>query len=86
MKGTGSLHSCKRVTGGAGAGGLQEAQGAPEMVLPLRRFAIFGLGGRTGRPRVSEGDSGGLPEFILGSPKVILELSGGHFGFFECNV
>ena len=83
MKGTGSLHSCKRVTGGAGAGGLQVYRGAPEMVLPLRRFAIFGLGGRTGRPRVSEGDSGRLPELILESPKITLELSGGHFGLLE---
>ena len=57
--------------------------GAVKLVLPLRRFAIFGLGGRTGRPRVSEGDSGRLPELILGSPKITLELSGGHFGFFE---
>ena len=79
MKGTGSLHSCKRVTGGAGAGGVQEYRGAPEMVLPLRRFAIFGLGGRTGRPRVSEGDSGRLLELILESPKVILELPGVRF-------
>ena len=83
MKGTGSLHSCKRVTGDAGAGVVQEARGAPEMVLPLRRFAIFGLGGRTGRPRVSEGDSGRLLELILESPKVILELPGAHFGFSE---
>ena len=53
------------------------------MVLPLRRFAISGLGGRTGRSRVPEGDSGGLPELMLGSPKVILDLSGGHFGLLE---
>ena len=52
-------------------------------MLPLRRFAIFGLGGSAGRPRVPEGDSGGLPELILGSPKVILELSGVHFGLLE---
>ena len=83
MKGTGSLQSCKRVTGGAGAGDVQVYRGTPKKVLPLRRFAIFGLGGRTGRPRVSEGDSGRLPELILGSPKITLELSGGHFGLFE---
>ena len=63
------------------------AQGAPggavKLVLPLRRFAISGLGGRTGRHRMTEGDSGRLPELILESPKVILELSGGHFGLLE---
>ena len=77
------------VRGRWGAGGLRRHRGSaglcwlPEMVLPVRRFAIFRLGGRTGRPRVPEGDSGGLPEIILGSPKVILELPGGHFGLFE---
>ena len=71
--------------GGWGAEGVQVHRWLPEMVLPLRRFAIFGLGGRTGRPRVPEGDSGGLPELMLGSPKVILERSGGHFGIFESN-
>ena len=55
----------------------------PEMVLPLRRVAIFRLGGRTGRPRVLEGDSGGLPELILVYPKVILVLPGGHVRLFE---
>ena len=83
VKGTVSLHSCKREMGGWGAETGQECCWVPEMVLPLRRFAIFGLGGSAGRPRVPEGDSGGLPEFMLGSPKVILDLSGGHFGFFE---
>ena len=64
--------------------GVQGAPGgAVKLVLPLRRFAIFRLGGRTGRPRVPEGDSGGLPELILESREVILELSGGHFGFLE---
>ena len=52
-------------------------------MLPLRRFAIFGLGCSSERHRVPEGDSGGLPELILESPKVILELSGGHFGLLE---
>ena len=52
-------------------------------MLPLERFAMSGLGCSPGRHRVPEGDSGGLPEFMLGSPKVILELSGGHFGLFE---
>ena len=79
VKGTVSLHSCKREMGGWGAETYQEVCWLPELVLPLRRFAIFRLGGRTGRPRVPEGDSGGLPELSLGSPKVILELPGGHF-------
>ena len=57
--------------------------GAVKLVLPLRRFAIFGLGCSPGRHRVPEGDSGGLPELILEAPKVILELSGGHFGLLE---
>ena len=57
--------------------------GAVKLVLPVKRFAISGLGGRTGRSRVPEGDSGGLPELILGSPEVILELPGGHFGVSE---
>ena len=71
-----------------GCWGAETPKGAcwlPELVLPLRRFAIFRLGGRTGRPRVPEGDSGRLPELILGSPKVILELPGGHFGLLEGN-
>ena len=83
MKGTGSLQSCKRVTGGAGAGGLQVSRGAPEMVLSPRREHHFRLGGCAGRSRVPEGGSGGLPELMLGSPKVILEVSGVHFGLFE---
>ena len=65
----------------------QGVQGAPggavKLVLPLRRFAIFGLGCSPGRHRVPEGDSGRLREVILGSPKVILELSGGHAGLLE---
>ena len=69
--------------GGWGAETTPGLCGLPELVLTLRRFAIFRLGGRTGRPRVPEGDSGGLPELILGSPKVILELPGGHFGLFR---
>ena len=64
--------------------GVQGAPGgAVKLVLPLRRFAIFGLGCSPGRHRVPEGDSGGLPELILEAPKVILELSGGHFGLLE---
>ena len=71
-------------TGGAAwLKGCKVLLGAVKLVFPFRRFAIFGLGGRTGRPRVSEGDSGRLPELILGSRKITLELSGGHFGFFE---
>ena len=86
MKGTGSLHSCKRVTGGSGAGGVQVYRGAPEMVLPLRRFAIFGLGCSPGRHRVLEGDSGRLRDTILESPRIILELSGGHVGALKGHV
>ena len=59
--------------------------GAVKLVLPLRRFAISGLGCSPGRHRVPDGDSGGLPELILEAPKVILELSGGHFGLLEGN-
>ena len=83
MKGTGSLHSCKRVTGGAGAGGSQEARGTPEIVVSRRLEHHFRLGGCAGRSRVPEGGSGGLPELMLGSPKVILDVSGVHFGLFE---
>ena len=83
MLGTVSLHSCKKVMGGAGAEGLQECRWAPEMVASPRREHHFRLGGCAGRPRVPEGGSGGLPELMLGSPKVILEVSGVHFGLFE---
>ena len=43
---------------------------------------------RVRRPRLAgalgvRGGGGGLPELMLGSPKVILELSGVHFGLFE---
>ena len=66
---------------------IRGVQGAPggavKLVLPLRRFAIFGLGCSPGRHWVLEGDSGGLPELSLEAPKVILELSGAHFGFSE---
>ena len=61
----------------------QGVQGAPggavKLVLPLERFAISGLGCSPGRHRVPEGDSEGLPGFILESPKVILELPGVRF-------
>ena len=64
--------------------GVQGAPGgAVKLVLPLERFAISGLGCSPGRHRVPEGDSGRLRDTILESPKVILELSGGHFGFLE---
>ena len=53
------------------------------MVFSPRREHHFRLGGCAGRPRVREGGSGGLPELMLGSPKVILELPGAHFGFSE---
>ena len=53
------------------------------LVLPLERFAISGLDCSPGRHRVPEGDSGRLRDTILESPKVILELSGGHSGFLE---
>ena len=57
--------------------------GAVKLVLPLEWFAISGLGCSPGRHRVPEGDSGRLRDTILESPKVILELSGGHFGLLE---
>ena len=57
--------------------------GAVKLVLPLRRFAISGLGCSPGRHRVPEGDSGRLRDTILESPKVMLDLSGGHFGLLE---
>ena len=65
----------------------QGVQGAPggavKLVLPLERFAMSGLGCSPGRHRVPEGDSGRLRDTILESSKVILELSGGHFGLLE---
>ena len=65
----------------------QGVQGAPggavKLLLPLERFAMSGLGCSRGRHRWPEGDSGGLPELILESPRVILELSGNHFGLLE---
>ena len=83
MKGTVSLHSCKRVTGGSGAEGPTVSRGTPEIVVSRRREHHFRLGGCAGRPRVREGGSGGLPELMLGSPKVILELPEHHFGLSE---
>ena len=88
MLGTVSLHSCKKLMGGAGAENTQECRWAPEMVVSPRREHHFRLGGCAGRPRVPEGGSGGLPElmlalrrsfwssreFILDSSKVIFEL------------
>ena len=64
--------------------GVQGAPGgAVKLLLPLERFAMSGLGCSPGRHRVPEGDSGRLRDTILESPKVILELSGGHFGLLE---
>ena len=64
--------------------GVQGAPGgAVKLVLPLERFAMSGLGCSPGRHRVPEGDSGGLPDLSLEAPKVILELSGVHFGPLE---
>ena len=64
--------------------GVQGAPGgAVKLVLPLERFAMSGLGCFPGRHRLPEGDSGGLPELILEASKVMLELSGGHFGLLE---
>ena len=62
---------------------LSGSTGDAEMVLPPRREHHFRLGGCAGRPRVPEGGSGGLPELMLGSPKVILELPEPHFGLSE---
>ena len=69
MKGTGSFHSCKMVTGDPGPEGPQVSRGAPEIVVSPRREHHFRLGGCAGRSRVPEGGSGGLPE-----------LTEGHFG------
>ncbi len=52
-------------------------------MLPLERFVMSGLGCSPGRHRVPEGDSGRLRDTILESSRVILELSGGHFGLLE---
>ena len=57
--------------------------GAVKLVVPLERFAMSGLGCSPGRHRVPEGDSGKLRDTILESSRVILELSGGHFGLLE---
>ena len=66
--------------------GVQGAPGgAVKLVLPLERFTIFGLGCSPGRHRVPEGDSGRLRDTILESSRVILELSGGHFGLLEAH-
>ena len=69
MLGTVSLHSCKKVMGGAGAENTQGYRWVPEMVVSPRREHHFRLGGCAGRSRVPEGGSGGLPE-----------LTEGHFG------
>ena len=64
--------------------GVQGAPGgAVKLLLPLERFAIFGLGCSPGRHRVPEGDSGRLRDTILECSRVILELSGGHFELLE---
>ena len=64
--------------------GVQGAPGgAVKLLLPLERFAMSGLGCSPGRHRVPEGDSGRLRDTILESSRVILELSGGHFGLLE---
>ena len=57
--------------------------GAVKLLLPLERFAMSGLGCSPGRHRVPEGDSGRLRDTILECSRVILELSGGHFGLLE---
>ena len=64
-------------------GALGAPGGAVKLLLPLERFAMSGLGCSPGRHRVPEGDSGRLRDTILESSKVILELSGGHFGLLE---
>ena len=64
-------------------GALGAPGGAVKLLLPLERFAMSGLGCSPGRHRVPEGDSGRLRDTILEAPKVILELSGGHFGLLE---
>ena len=45
--------------------------GAVEMVLPLERFAMSGLGGSMGRPGLPEGGSDGAPGRSGGSPGVV---------------
>ena len=82
-----SKNSLVKYSRGLGAGAenpfTRSPRGVPEMVLSPRREHHFRLGGCAGRPRVREGGSGGLPELMLGSPKVILDVSGVHFGLFE---
>ncbi len=82
-----SKNSLVKYSRGRGAGAenqyTRSPRGVPEMVLSPRREHHFRRGGCAGRPRVREGGSGGLPELMLGSPKVILELPGAHFGFSE---
>ena len=82
-----SKNSLVKYSRGLGAGAENQFTrgplGLPEMALSPRREHHFRLGGCAGRPRVREGGSGGLPELMLGSPKVILDVSGVHFGLFE---
>ena len=83
MKGTGSLQSCKRVTGGAGAGVVQESRGGRFLCTGAEDLAWSGFRAAVGMFGCSGWRSGVLPELILVSPRVILELMGAHFGFSE---
>ncbi len=61
--------------------GVQGAPGgAVEVVLPLERFAISGVGGSPWRPGVPEGGSDVAPGRFGGSPGVVFWVSGGPAG------
>ena len=83
MKGTVSLHSCKRVTGGSGAEPTQEVPGGRFLSTGAKDLAWSGSRAALGIFGCSGWRSGGLPELLLGSPKVILELPEPHFGLSE---
>ena len=83
MKGTGSLQSCKRGTGGSGAGEVQESREGRFLCTGAEDLAWSGFKAVLGIFGGSGWCSGVLPELILGSPRVILEFMGAHFGFSE---
>ena len=83
MKGTVSLHSCKRVTGGSGAERPKEYRGGRFLSAGAKDLAWSGFRAALGIFGCSGWCSGGLLELMLGSPKGVLELPGAHFGLSE---